>query len=142
MATEERLISSARYFLTPLWEAQPRTLLGTIIDELEHLEWRADYYFRPSRRAIRTAKYYISQSYAQMLGAFPRPLFVLDGEKGIIIKWVANGHTVRLNCLPNEGDQDYIYFENGEYDIEDDVTPDTLKDRLNWLIQHEREPAR
>jgi hypothetical protein len=73
--------------------------------------------------------------------AFPRPLFVLDGEKGIIIKWVRNGYTVRLNCLSNEADQDYIYFENGEYDIEDNVTVEILQNRLNWLIQHEREPA-
>lgn len=143
MATEEKLISSARYSLTPLWEPPARrTLLGILIDELDMLQWRSDYYFRPSSRAMRKAKYFIFHTYAQMRDAFPRPFFVLDGAKGIIINWAANGVTVRLNCLPNEGDEDYIYFENGDYDIEDNVTPDTLKDRLNWLTQHEREPAR
>jgi hypothetical protein len=35
------------------------------------------------------------------------------------------------------GDQDYIYFENGEYDVEDNVTPQKLQNRLNWLLnQH------
>lgn len=69
---------------------------------------------------------------------FPRPSFVLDGEKGIVLKWVQNGHSVRLNCMAEIGDQDYIYFENGEYDIEDNVTPTKLHSRLNWLLhQHD-----
>jgi len=138
----QTLPSSARYFVRIFWQIRPRTLLETIIDDLERLEQRSNYLFKPSKRAMRSAKLYIFETYAKMLGAFPRPFFVLDGEKGIIIKWVANGRTVRLNCLPNEGDQDYIYFENGEYDVEDDVTPDTLRVRLNWLTQHEPEPAR
>ena len=156
MSTEERLIwnnifnitgvgqtlanfprtlpSGARYLVNQVWPTQPRTLLETIIDDLERLERRSDYFFKPSEHAMRTAKFYIFETYALMGRAFPRPSFVLDGEKGIIIKWVKNGHAVRLNCLPNEADDNYIYFENAQYDTEDNVTPDKLRQRLNWLL--------
>lgn len=123
-----------------------RTHLAEIIDELDALKRRtstiADFAFKPTKHAFRSVRFYIFETYAKMGHTFPRPFFVLDGEKGIIIKWVESGRTVRLNCLANESDQDYIYFENSEYDIEDNMTIDTLKNRLNWLIQHEREPAR
>ena len=125
---------------------RPKTQLETIIDELDRLRSRTNsrpgYVFKPSKHAIRSAKFYIYETYAKMMDTFPRPSFVLDGQEGIIIKWSNNGYTVRLNCMAGLGDPDYIYFENGDYDVEDNVTPDTLKDRLNWLIQHEREPAR
>lgn len=124
----------------------PRTPLETIIDELDGLRSRTNsvpgHVFKPSKQAIRSAKFYIYETYAKMMGEFPRPSFVLDGKEGIIIKWTHNGHAVRLNCMGERGGQDYIYFENGEYDIEDNVTPETLHRRLNWLIHHEREPAR
>lgn len=116
----------------------PKSPLQTIIDDLERLEHRSNYDFKPSRHAMRSARLYIFETYARMGSRFPRPSFVLDGEKGIIIKWVHNGHTVRLNCLPDESDDDYIYFENGEYDTEDNVTIETLHNRLIWLTQHER----
>lgn len=120
-----------------------RTLLETIFDDLERLGRRTNYLFKPSTHAMRSAKFYIFETYARMGHAFPRPSFVLDGERGIIIKWTtANGYSVRLNCLPADADEDYIYFENGQYDVEDNVTVETLENRLNWLIQHEREPAR
>ncbi len=134
-----------------MWEAavaftfaprRPRTLLETIIDDLDRLSRRADYFFRPSKHAIHSARFYIIETYIRMGDAFPHPTFVLDGEKGIIIKWCSNRHSVRLNCLSTSADEDYIYFENGEYDIEDNVTLETLQNRLNWLNQHEREPAR
>src|SRR6266853_1995453 len=57
----------------------PRTLLETIIDDLERLERRSSYLFRPSKHAMRSARFYIFETYAKMGGAFPRPLFVLDG---------------------------------------------------------------
>ncbi len=116
--------------------------LQVIIDDLESLKRRSNEHFKPSKHAMRSARFYLFETYARMGHAFPRPSFVLDGEKGIIIKWVHNGYTVRLNCLPDESDDDYIYFENGEYDTEDNVTIDTLHNRLNWLIQHEREYPR
>lgn len=123
-----------------------RTHLAEIIDELEALKQRAetlpDSSFRPTNRALRYARFYIFETYGKMGSAFPPPSFVLDGEEGVILKWAKNGHSVRLNCLSGKTGQDYIYFENSEYDIEDDVTPDKIKDRLNWLNQHEREPAR
>jgi len=131
------LPSSGGYIIFSTAPTQPRTLLKTIIDDLECLERRSDYVFKPSKRAVRAAKFYIFETYALMGAVFPRPSFVLDGEKGIIIKWVKNGHTVRLNCLSNEADDDYIYFENAEYDTEDNVTPDKLRQRLNWLLAHE-----
>jgi hypothetical protein len=134
--------SGGGYIVVSFARTSPRTLLETITDDLERLARRSDFSFKPSKRAMRWAKFYIFETYARMEGAFPRPFFVLDGEKGIIIKWVKNGYTVRLNCLPNDGDQDYIYYENGEYDIEENVTPEILQNRLNWLNQHEREPAR
>jgi hypothetical protein len=120
---------------------QPKTRLGAIIDELEGLRNRTNnipgYVFRPTKHAIRSAKFYIIETYAKMLVNFPQPSFVLDGEAGIIIKWTCNGHSVRLNCMAELGEQDYIYFENGEYDIEDNVTPEKLQNRLNWLLnQH------
>jgi hypothetical protein len=122
-----------------------RTLLAEIIYELDALKRRADnladYSFRPTKHAFRSARFYIFETYAKMGDAFPRPSFVLDGAKGIVLKWFKNGYIVRLNCLPSQADSDYIYFENGEYDVEDNVTVDILSNRLNWLI-HEREPAR
>lgn len=119
-----------------------KTRLELLIDELDALRLRRDPAFRPSKHAYRSAKFYIFETYAKMRNSFPTPTFVLDGERGIILKWTHNGYTVRLNCLPDLGDQNYIYFENGEFDIEDNVTPDLLQQRLNWLMQHEREPAR
>ncbi len=119
--------------------SRPQTQLEIIIDELDHLSSRTNsipgYVFKPSSYAIHSAKFYIYETYAKMMSTFPSPSFVLDGQEGIIIKWSINDRTVRLNCMGGPGDPDYIYFENGEYDIEDSVTPDTLKDRLNWLIQ-------
>lgn len=118
-----------------------RTPLAEIIDELDALKRRtdglADDSFRPSKQAFRSARFYIFETYVKMTEAFPRPSFVLDGEKGIVLKWFNNGHSVRLNCMGEFGDEDYIYFENGEYDIEDKVTPQKLQNRLNWLFnQH------
>ena len=131
------LPSITGYIILSFTPSHPRTLLGTIIDDLERLEQRSDYLFKPSKHAIRAAKFYIFETYALMGRAFPRPSFVLDGEKGIIIKWVKDGHTVRLNCLSHETDDDYIYFENADYDTEDNVTPKKLQNRLNWLLnQH------
>src|SRR5437764_9048519 len=76
----------------------PKTQLQTIIDELDDLSRRPNnipgYAFRPSKHAIHSAKFYIYETYAKMLDAFPRPSFVLDGEEGIIIKWTHNGYTV------------------------------------------------
>lgn len=122
---------------------QPKTRLGAIIDELEGLRNRTNnipgYVFRPTKHAIRSAKFYIIETYAKMILGFPTPSFVLDGEAGIIIKWTRNGYSVRLNCMADFGEEDYIYFENGDYDIEDNVTPQKLQNRLNWLLnQHER----
>ena len=120
-----------------------RTPLGSMIAELESLREQRTNEFRPTKHAIRSAKFYLYEVYAKMFDRFPKPFFVLDGEGGIIIKWVGyNGRTVRLNCLADSTDPDYIYFENGEYDIEDNITPDRLKARLEWLTGHEREPAR
>ncbi|HUS11296.1 MAG TPA: hypothetical protein VMZ30_12590 [Pyrinomonadaceae bacterium] len=131
------LPSVSGYSILSFTLTRPRTLLETIIDDLERLERRSDYFFKPSKHAMRAAKFYIFETYALMGRAFPRPSFVLDGEKGIIIKWAKSGHTVRLNCLANESDDDYIYFENAEYDTEDNVTPEKLQNRLNWLLnQH------
>jgi hypothetical protein len=120
---------------------RPKTKLGAIVDELDGLMNRTNtvpgYVFRPTKHAIRSAKFYIIETYAKMMDEFPRPSFVLDGEAGIVIKWTRNGHSVRLNCMAELGDQDYIYFENGEYDVEDNVTPQKLQNRLNWLLnQH------
>lgn len=120
---------------------RPKTRLGAIINELEGLRNRTNnvpgYVFRPTKHAIHSAKFYIIETYAKMIDEFPTPSFVLDGEAGIIIKWTRNGHSVRLNCMAEFGDEDYIYFENGEYDIEDNVTPQKLQNRLNWLLnQH------
>jgi hypothetical protein len=118
-----------------------RTHLAEIFDELDALKRRANnlayYSFRPTKHAFRSARFYIFETHAKMGDAFPRPSFVLDGEKGIVLKWFKNGYSVRLNCLPNEADDDYIYFENAQYDIEDNVTPDKLQQRLNWLLAHE-----
>lgn len=126
--------------------ARVKTRLEMIIDELDALKRRPNdipgYVFRPTDHAYRSAKLYIFATYAKMGINFPTPTFVLDGEEGIIIKWDQDGRSVRLNCMADWGEQNYIYFENGEYDVEDNVTPDTLQARLNWLIQHEREPAR
>src|SRR5215218_7643707 len=99
---------------TALLSAPPtkaKSLLQLIFDDLDRLELRSNYHFRPSKHAMRSARFYILETYAKMGAAFPRPFFVLDGENGIIIKWVRNGYTVRLNCLSNESDDDYIYFE-------------------------------
>ena len=85
------LPSSGGYIIFSTAPTQPRTLLETIIDDLECLERRSDYVFKPSKRAVRAAKFYIFETYALMGAVFPRPSFVLDGEKGIIIKWVKNG---------------------------------------------------
>jgi hypothetical protein len=119
-----------------------KTQIETIFDELDSLRNRTDnipgYVFKPTKHAIRSAKSYIFYTYVKMMGTFPWPSFVLDGEAGIIIKWTRNRRTVRLNCMAEPGDQDYIYFENGEYDVEDNVTPNLLRDRLNWLIGQER----
>jgi hypothetical protein len=119
----------------------PKTRLGAIIDELDALRNRTNnipgYIFKPTKHAIRSAKFYIIETYAKMRGDFPTPSFVLDGDAGIIIKWTRNGHAVRLSCMAELGEQDYIYFENGAYDIEDNVTPEKLQNRLNWLLnQH------
>lgn len=126
--------------------ARVKTRLEIINDELDALMRRSDgipgYTFKPTKHAYRSAKSYIFGTYAKMGNSFPTPTFVLDGERGIIIKWTHNGYTVRLNCLPEWGDQNYIYYENGDYDVEDNITPEMLKNRLQWLIQHEREPAR
>lgn len=120
--------------------------LRSLIDDLEGLRNRPNdlmgYVFKPTKHAVRSARFYIYETYAKMGNSFPWPSFVLDGEGGVIIKWSLNGRTVRLNCLAEMDEQDYIYFENGEYDTEDNVTPSSLRNRLNWLTQNEREPAR
>jgi hypothetical protein len=115
----------------------PQTTLQSIIDDLDRLNRRADYSFRPSKHAKRSARFYILETYARMGRAFPRPSFVLDGERGIVIKWERGGHTVRLNCFGDPRENDYIYFENNEYDTEDDVTPNSLQKRLIWLLKYE-----
>ena len=118
-----------------------KTRLEVIIDELDALTRRIDrvpgYTFKPSKHAYRSAKSYILETYTRMGNSFPTPSFVLDGERGIIIKWAHNGHSVRLNCLPDWNDENYIYFENGEYDVEDNVTPDVLYKRLIWLMNQQ-----
>lgn len=121
---------------------RPTSFLQSIIDDIDRLQLRSNYHFKPSKHAVISAKLYIIQAFIRMGASFPRPSFVLNGEKGIIIKWANNGYTVRLNCLARALDDDYIYFENGEYDIEENVTIDTLHNRLNWLIQHGRQPLR
>lgn len=133
--------------LAGLSTTRVKTRLEIINDELDALMRRSDgipgYTFKPTKHAYRSAKNYIFETYTKMGNSFPTPTFVLDGEGGIIIKWTTpNGRSVRLNCLPDWADQNYLYFENGEYDVEDNITPDILRERLNWLIQHEREPAR
>ena len=119
-----------------------RSFLQTIIDDIDRLELRSNYHFRPSKHAMRSAKLYIIHTYARMRASFPRPSFVLDGERGIVIKWELGGHSVRLNCFGDPHDDDYIYFENNEFDVEDNVTPEVLHNRLTWLLRHEREPVR
>ncbi len=170
MATPERLIlnsvtDTAQTYgpwleacgLVPLWgtaaesaflaklSRRPKTRLETIIEDLDGLKRRTDNIpgsvFRPSKDAFRWAKFYIYETYTRMRDLFPTPSFVLDGEGGIIIKWTQDGRTVRLNCFADPSNPDYIYYENGEYDVEDGITPDKLKARLEWLI-HEPEPAR
>ena len=123
-------------------QAEPQTRLGLIINELEATQHVAGYVFKPTDHAIRSAKFYLIETYARMLGSFPTPSFVRDGERGITIKWTQGRRTVRLNCFADPCDADYVYYENGEYDVEDGITPDKLKARLEWLTQHEREPAR
>jgi hypothetical protein len=124
----------------------PKTRLATIINEIDLLQRRTNsvggYIFQPTKHAIRSAKSHIFMAYAKMGDAFPDPSFVLDGEQGIIIKWSKDGRTVRLNCFADPTDQDYIYFENGDYDVEDNITADKIQNRLNWLTQYERELAR
>ena len=134
------IVTTSATFATP--PKRETSLLKTIFDDLDRLDLRTNPLFKPSDHAARSARRYVLHAYARMGNAFPRPSFVLDGENGIIIKWVKNGYTVRLNCLANDSDGDYIYFENGEYDVEDNVTIDVLVNRLNWLIKHEREPPR
>lgn len=132
LAIRETVLTVVRTFTRP----SDKTLLQTIIDDLERIGRRADYLFKPSKHAMHSARLYLFETYLKMGAAFPRPAFVLDGEKGLIIKWVKNGYSVRVNCLPNETDGDYIYYENGEYDIEENVTPESIHNRLNWLNQH------
>lgn len=134
------VVTTAATFTAP--PKREPSFLQSIIDDIDRLELRSNHHFRPSKHALISAKLYIIQAYVRMGVLFPRPSFVLDGENGIIIKWVKNGYSVRLNCLPNKSDEDYIYFENGEYDTEDNVTIDVLHNRLKWLLQHEREPPR
>lgn len=118
------------------------SFLQSIIDDIDRLGLRSNPRFRPTKHALGSAKLYVIQAYVRMGNEFPRPSFVLDGERGIVIKWQRNEHSVRLNCFADSRDDDYIYFENDVYDVEDNITPEVLHNRLNWLLRHEREPAR
>ena len=89
------VFTAATFTFTPV---QAKSPLQAIIEDLEDLKRRSNYDFKPSKHAMRSARLYLFILTPEWV-PFPRPSFVLDGEKGIIIKWVHNGYTVRLNCL-------------------------------------------
>jgi len=110
--------------------------LNQIIDKLDAIK-NIDIchdHFRLTNYAYRTAKFYILETYAKMGTAFPVPLFISDGEGGIIIKWVNQRRTIRLSCRAELGQQIYLYYEAGnDFDVKEDITTDRLKRHLEWL---------
>jgi len=111
--------------------AQQPSRLQVILGELEALGRIPD---PPSKHARHTAKFYILETYAQMMSAFASPRFVADDEHGIIITWSNNGRRVRLSCRGHIHQENYLYYQSPEvYDIEPELTPGSLKRRLEWL---------
>lgn len=100
------------------------------INELSKEEDRDGYIFKPTPRARRSAKAFITEAYKRTEGRLPRPRVVPDGKGGIIMEWRNGENLVKLGCVSADTRRDYIYYRRGNIY---DVIEASVDDLIKWL---------
>src|SRR5258708_2161661 len=65
-----------------------------------------------SAQAEKVAKFFIYETYVKMPGTFPVPVFIADGEEGLVLSWSVNERQVRLSCRGEAEQENYLYYES------------------------------
>jgi hypothetical protein len=113
--------------------------LNNILDDLAALNNKEnvdDYIFKPTKRAYRTAEFYVRKLYEKMGDAFPAPSFIPDGEGGVDIEWEVEGKELTLSCRAKSEQEDFLYVKKGNVPpyTELDLSSTKLYKHLQELI--------
>jgi hypothetical protein len=116
---------------TPVRFTQVRENRIALFAELEGL--LQDDESKPTAYAYTRARGVIAEIYSHSI--YPLPSILSDGDGGIVLDWVKENRNIRLVIRDNSDLPSYIYHQSGDdYDADYDLTTDSLKKWLDWLI--------
>jgi hypothetical protein len=99
-------------------------------------EVRASEYAYKAARAVIESTYGRLQAEKRMpLKSLPNPIVATDDRGGLRISWENGEKHVRTSFAASEGLRSYLYFESpANHDVEE-LLPNTLSDRLDWILK-------
>lgn len=107
---------------------------ASLFEELEtfrHLENHDGYTFQLTERAYRTAKQYLSEFINYVSDKLPD--LTPDGDGGIDLEWKQGDRVVMAVVRDSDKLPSYIYFEDSVNYGSRALSPELLREKLNWL---------
>jgi hypothetical protein len=114
--------------------------LAELRDGITELKMNPELEWTPTAFALSSGVRVLSDAYAilrlssNMYYGLPRPSFTTDEDGGVRARWVHNRNEVRANCGADSLRRSYLYFEADQAHGIEQLRPDLVAGRLQWLL--------